>query len=83
MTIHLTAEGLRRAADVLDKLAEIEAATGVQFDGAYNGHVMLSAPDRLGGTDATEPLRLVRRAGDHPSPNVVVAPVYALEFEVP
>ena len=82
MTINLTAAGLRRAADVLDKLAEIEGATGVRFDGAYNGHVMVSISD-TDEPEVTEALRLVRLPAAQPSPNVSVSPAYAFEFEVP
>lgn len=79
MTILMTAPALRRAADMLDRLAEIEAAAGVMFDGAYNGHVMITT----GSTDgATEHLKLVRLPGEVDG-KIVSEPAYALEFEVP
>jgi hypothetical protein len=82
VTIHLTAAGMRRAADVLDQLAKIEAETGVQFDGAYNGHAMVSITDSC-HPDQTESLRLVRLPAEQVSPNVEVDAAYAFEFEVP
>jgi len=79
----MTAAGLRRAADALEALAGIEASTGVKFDGAYNGHVMLSVTD---AADVTESLRLVRLLDGRPlddAPPAEPTAVYALEFEVP
>lgn len=77
VTIQMTAAGLRRAANTLEALADIETNTGVRFDGAHNGYVMVSIADAAG---VVEPLKLVRlpdEPGDMPSVS------YALEFEVP
>lgn len=83
MTIHLTATGLRAAADMLDKLNGIESETGIRFDGAYNGHVMLTIGSGAGEGGVIESLRLVRLSEEQISPNVDAPATYALEFEAP
>jgi hypothetical protein len=60
---------------MLDRLSSIEAETGVTFDGAYNGHVMISIGDAEGDVEALKLVRLPDTATD--------TAVYALEFEVP
>jgi hypothetical protein len=79
VTIQLTAPALRRAADMLDRLAAIEAETDVTFDGAYNGHIMISIGNPEGDVEA---LKLVRLPAET-SGNVIAEAAYALEFEVP
>lgn len=78
--IQMNAASLRRAAALLEQLAEIEQGTGIRFDGAYNGHVMVSIQEDAGeDPGAVESLRLVRRPDlEDGSPAG-----YALEFEVP
>lgn len=78
MTIHMTAAGLRRAADALEALADIEAGTGLRLDGGHNGYVLAAISAEQ--DEVMESLRIVRLPTEQSSP---LPATYVLEFEVP
>jgi hypothetical protein len=81
VSIAISAGGLRKIADALDKMIEIEASTGIELDGGHMGYLLASLPASPDGT-RPESLRIVRTVtpgGDQGGELVG----YAIEVEVP
>jgi hypothetical protein len=80
VSITISATGLRKIADALDKLVEIEAATGVQLDGGHYGYALATLPDPSGV--GSESLRIVRTTmpGGEQGGELIG---YGIEVEVP
>jgi hypothetical protein len=78
VTLQLTAPALRRVADALDRLADVEGFTGIRVDGGQYGHALVSINADGEDGPADEALRVVRTDAATDG-----TPIYAIEVEVP
>jgi hypothetical protein len=77
VSIVLSAAGLRKIADALDALVEIERKTGIELDGGHMGYSLASLPAPAG--DALRIVRTVEQGGERGGELIG----YGIEVEVP